>query len=151
MRFNVMTKAVVLDGLGRFEELALNRPERVLEFADWMKVPLEPFPLSLGRLSNLLAEAATGLRPDRAECGPRSEGPPVRETAVSPDRGGLGSRVDQLEMELAQAEASQPAHDTAGLSAMKILQLEEDLEDAREELARAESTSSDRNVAGDRR
>jgi uncharacterized protein DUF1638 len=144
-------KAVVLDGLGRFEELALNRPEQVLELADWMKIPLEPCPVSLERLRGLLVEACERLRQDRTESCPESEGPSERNGEVSQDMGVLRSRVDELEMELAQALASRPAHDTAGLAAMKILQLEEDLEEAREELACAVSTSSDRNAAGDSR
>ena len=48
--------ALVLDGLGVFEECSQNAPERVLEFSDWMKIPIEPAKVSLERLRGLLSQ-----------------------------------------------------------------------------------------------
>jgi len=126
-------RAVVLDGLGRFEELALNRPEHVLEFADWMKTPMEPYAISLERLRDLLKAASKELLQRRA--GPD----PTPDTRQEPagQLWALRARVDRLEIELAQTVASRPAHDRAGLSAMRLLQLEEDLEEARRALTQA--------------
>lgn len=50
-------KAVMLDALGAFEEYALNSPEKVLEFSDWMGIDLEPYSISLDRLKKLLLNA----------------------------------------------------------------------------------------------
>jgi len=51
-------RAVVLDGIGFFEEFSAAEPERILAISDWMKLPIEAAPVSLDRLRNLLAEAA---------------------------------------------------------------------------------------------
>lgn len=47
-------KAVMLDPLGVFEEYSMNEPEKILEFSDWMGIPLESTEVSLERLKNLL-------------------------------------------------------------------------------------------------
>lgn len=48
-------KAIVLDALGYFDQLMADKPERILELSDWMKLPLEAAPVSLDRLKRLLA------------------------------------------------------------------------------------------------
>jgi hypothetical protein len=53
--FPAHDKAVVLDALGAFDELSASDPERILEIADWMKIPLEAHPVGLERLAALLA------------------------------------------------------------------------------------------------
>jgi len=50
--------ALVLDGLGVFDEYSQNAPERILEFSDWMKIPIEPAKVSLQRLRGLLSQLA---------------------------------------------------------------------------------------------
>jgi len=52
--FPAHDRAVVLDAVGYFEELSASKPERVLEIADWMKIPLEAQPVGLDRLAELL-------------------------------------------------------------------------------------------------
>ena len=49
-------KALVLDALGVFEEYAQDDPERLLEFSDWMRIPIEAHEISLERLRNLLSQ-----------------------------------------------------------------------------------------------
>jgi len=48
-------KALVLDALGVFDEYFQNAPEKVLEFSDWMKIPIESHKISLERLKSLLS------------------------------------------------------------------------------------------------
>lgn len=48
-------KAVVLDGIGFFEDYLSDKPEELLGFSDWMKVTIEPVTISLDRLKRLLA------------------------------------------------------------------------------------------------
>ena len=58
-------KAVVLDALGYFDELMQTSPETILEISDWMRIPMEPFRISLDRFKGLLQEAGariTGAR-----------------------------------------------------------------------------------------
>ena len=54
--FPAHDKAVVLDAVGYFDELSANAPEKILEIADWMKIPLESQPIGLERLAQLLLE-----------------------------------------------------------------------------------------------
>lgn len=54
--FPAHDKAVVLDGINYFDEFSVNKPERVLEIADWMKIPLEAHHVTLERLTNLVTE-----------------------------------------------------------------------------------------------
>ena len=49
-------KAVLLDPVGMFEEYSTHSPEKVLEFADWMRLNIEPCKISLDRLKGLLLE-----------------------------------------------------------------------------------------------
>ena len=48
--------ALVLDGLGVFDEYSQNAPERILEFSDWMKIPIASAKVSLLRLRRLLSQ-----------------------------------------------------------------------------------------------
>jgi len=49
-------KAVLLDALAVYDEYSQNSPEKILEFSDWMAIPIEPYKISLNRLKNLLLE-----------------------------------------------------------------------------------------------
>jgi hypothetical protein len=51
-------RAVLLDGIGFFEQWSAEEPEEVLAFSDWMKIPIEPVVVSLERLHGLLRHAA---------------------------------------------------------------------------------------------
>jgi len=48
-------KALFLDALGMFEKYSINSPEKILEFADWIKLNIEPCDISLERLKEILA------------------------------------------------------------------------------------------------
>jgi len=50
------SRAVLLDGIGYYDELIQKDPELLLGFSDFMKIPVEPYPVSLDRLRNLLKE-----------------------------------------------------------------------------------------------
>ena len=49
-------KACLLCPLDTFNDVAMNDPEKIFEFSDWMGVPIEPQPVSLDRLKTLLLE-----------------------------------------------------------------------------------------------
>jgi len=49
-------KAIVLDALGFYETCSLERPEVILELADWMGIPIEPHSITLDRLRGLLSD-----------------------------------------------------------------------------------------------
>ncbi len=49
-------KAILLDAVGLFDEYVASTPEKLLEFSDWMKLPVEPHAVSLDRLRRLLLE-----------------------------------------------------------------------------------------------
>jgi len=48
--------AIMLDAVGYYEEIAQSDPEKLLEFSDWMGIPLEPYKVSLDRLERLLSD-----------------------------------------------------------------------------------------------
>jgi uncharacterized protein DUF1638 len=48
--------AVLLDPLNTFEDVAINQPEKLLEFSDFMKIPIEPVTVTLDRLKELLVQ-----------------------------------------------------------------------------------------------
>jgi len=48
-------KAIVLDSLNFFDEYCQSHPEIILEFSDWMKIPIESHKIFLDRLKELLA------------------------------------------------------------------------------------------------
>lgn len=50
---------ILLDGVGYFDQMAEEDPEKLLEFSDWAGVPVTPYPVSLDRLKNLLLEPLT--------------------------------------------------------------------------------------------
>jgi len=47
-------KAILLDPMGIFEKYLTISPEKILEFADWMKLNIEPCKISSDRLKHLL-------------------------------------------------------------------------------------------------
>jgi len=47
-------KAVVLDAIGYFDRLMADEPEKILRISDWMKLPINAYPVSLERLKRLL-------------------------------------------------------------------------------------------------
>ncbi|MBL7132180.1 MAG: hypothetical protein ISS45_12410 [Candidatus Omnitrophica bacterium] len=48
-------KAVILDAVGTYEKYSNGFPEKILEFADWMQLNMEPCKVSLNRFKNLLS------------------------------------------------------------------------------------------------
>ncbi len=50
-------KALILDSLGIYEKYSADSPEKILEFADWMKLGVESYKISLDRLKALLTDA----------------------------------------------------------------------------------------------
>jgi len=48
--------AFMLDSVGFFDEMMRNKPEEILEFSDWMGIPLAPYPVTLGRFLGLLSD-----------------------------------------------------------------------------------------------
>lgn len=48
--------AIMLDALGFYDELLEKDPEKILDFSDWMGIPMEPYNISLDRLKSLLSE-----------------------------------------------------------------------------------------------
>ncbi|MFO7840020.1 MAG: DUF1638 domain-containing protein [Desulfosalsimonadaceae bacterium] len=53
--------AMVLDGIGYMDEFMAEKPEELLEYSDWMGIPIQPCPVTLDRLKSLLAEQAAKL------------------------------------------------------------------------------------------
>ena len=53
--------AVVLDAIGYVDQYMAENPEEFLEYSDWMGIPIQGYPLSLGRLKSLLIAQAKGL------------------------------------------------------------------------------------------
>jgi len=50
------SRAVLLDGIGYYDEVIQKDPELLLGFSDFMKIPVEPHPVSLDWLRDLLKE-----------------------------------------------------------------------------------------------
>jgi hypothetical protein len=50
--------AIVLDGIGFVEKYMAEKPEKFLEYSDWMGIPIQPYPISLDRFKSLLLQAA---------------------------------------------------------------------------------------------
>jgi hypothetical protein len=48
--------AIMLDGIGFWDEYELNHPEEILDFSDWMGIPLEPCKISMERFKRLLLD-----------------------------------------------------------------------------------------------
>ncbi len=51
--------AVMLDALGFFDRYMEEQPEEILDFSDWMGIPLEARQVSLDRIKNVLIAAMT--------------------------------------------------------------------------------------------
>jgi len=50
--------AIMLDAVGYYDEVMQNDPEKILEFSDWMGIPVEPYRVSLDRMKKLLSDEA---------------------------------------------------------------------------------------------
>ena len=48
--------AIMLDAIGFYDGIMENKPEEILEFSDWMGIPIEPYRISLVRLKRLLSD-----------------------------------------------------------------------------------------------
>jgi hypothetical protein len=53
--------AIILDALGYFDEFVAEKPEEVLEYSDWMGIPLQAYPVTLDRFKSLLLEQVREL------------------------------------------------------------------------------------------
>ena len=53
--------AIVLDGIGFMDRYMAEKPEEFLEYADWMGIPMTPYPVTLNRFTSLLADQARRL------------------------------------------------------------------------------------------
>jgi hypothetical protein len=48
--------AIMLDAVGYYDEIAQSAPEKLLDFSDWMGIPIEPYKITLERLKKLLLD-----------------------------------------------------------------------------------------------
>jgi len=48
--------AIVLDGIGYFDRYMNEHPEELLEYSDWMAIPIQGYPVTLDRFKSLLSE-----------------------------------------------------------------------------------------------
>ena len=55
--FPAYEKAIVLDPVDAFDGYCGRYPEKILEFSDWLKIPIESAPVPLNRLKSLLLAA----------------------------------------------------------------------------------------------
>lgn len=46
--------AIMLDAVGYFDNVMEQDPEKILEFSDWMGIPIEAYPVTLERFVNLI-------------------------------------------------------------------------------------------------
>jgi hypothetical protein len=53
--------AVLLDAVGFWENYSERHPEKILDFSDWMGIPIIPYKVSLCRFKALLAECALSI------------------------------------------------------------------------------------------
>jgi hypothetical protein len=54
--------AIVLDGIGFMDAYMAENPEPLLEYSDWMGIPIMPYPIGLGRFKDLLIEGIKLLK-----------------------------------------------------------------------------------------
>ena len=54
--------AIVLDGIGYFDQYIEDHPEELLEYSDWMGIPIQSHPITLERFKSLLMEEADRMR-----------------------------------------------------------------------------------------
>jgi len=55
--------AIMLDAIGYYDQVMQNSPEKILEFSDWMGIPLESYNVSLDRLKRLLLDEVASRTP----------------------------------------------------------------------------------------
>ncbi|MCA1788066.1 MAG: DUF1638 domain-containing protein [Desulfobacteraceae bacterium] len=53
--------AMVLDAIGFMDQYMAEKPEELLEYSDWMGIPIQPCPITLERFKSLLEEQAVAL------------------------------------------------------------------------------------------
>jgi len=53
--------AIVLDGIGYMDRYMAEHPEELLEYSDWMAIPILPYPVTLDRFKGLLLDQAAGF------------------------------------------------------------------------------------------
>jgi hypothetical protein len=53
--------AMVLDAIGCMDQYTAESPEELLDYSDWMGIPIQPCPITLDRFKSLLQEQATQL------------------------------------------------------------------------------------------
>ncbi len=53
--------AIVLDGIGFMDRYMERNPEEFLDYADWMGIPITPYPVTLDRFKSLLVQGAERL------------------------------------------------------------------------------------------
>jgi hypothetical protein len=53
--------AIVLDGIGYMDRYMAEQPEELLEYSDWMGIPIQPYSTTLDRLKSVLSEQAAAL------------------------------------------------------------------------------------------
>jgi len=46
----------MLDSVGFFDKMMQDNPEEILEFSDWMGIPVGQYPVTLDRLLGLLSD-----------------------------------------------------------------------------------------------
>jgi len=56
MKYKHTGGAIMLDAVGYYDEVMENEPEKILEFSDWMGIPIEPHRITLNRLRDLLLD-----------------------------------------------------------------------------------------------
>ena len=57
--------AIMLDSVGFFDEMVRDNPEEILEFSDWMGIPVGPYPVTLDRLLGLLSDEVKPVEEDQ--------------------------------------------------------------------------------------
>jgi hypothetical protein len=60
-RISLTGGAIVLDGIGYMDHYMAEQTEELLEYSDWMGIPIQPYPISLDRFKSLLSEQASAL------------------------------------------------------------------------------------------
>jgi hypothetical protein len=53
--------AIVLDGIGYMDRYMAEKPEELLEYSDWMGIPIQTYPITLDRFKSLLLAQAAAL------------------------------------------------------------------------------------------
>ena len=57
--------AIMLDSVGFFDEMMRDNPEEILEFSDWMGIPVGPYPVTLDHLLGLLSDEVKPVEEDQ--------------------------------------------------------------------------------------